>query len=432
MKPTPPVNRVLDYGCCSPKYSPSNSSEISLRYTKLIENNQKLCKENHELKVELLRQDDEIFQLKRRYEEKNNEMSEFIKRISIGLNKPISMIKNELNNSNSGINVTDMTNLLLQSQKEIECLKKKNIYMNQELFEIKMKSPVLNDKLNQILLKNEELSNEIENKNKIIEENEYKRVKYNELLKEFKDYQNDSSTRISGLQNKINGLIEENESLYNNLDSHNKEIMKKELEYKENELRKAIEENNELEEKYNKIFNENENNKLIISQFKCNDNNKCKNIKYCQLNGIDIILDNNNNDNFNNNNNVMINDLMERINELNEEVNIYKNEIIEMKHVLLLLFQMKQINDENQKKESKYEEIKRRNRSLEIINKNLEEDNKNNEEKIEQLNREIKEYKDKSKLEPNLSTIIEEFNITSNQLKQSQSDIETLNRIIRM
>lgn len=239
------------------------------------------------------------------------------------------MIKNDLNNSNSCINVTDMTNLLLQSQKEIECLKKKNKDMNQELFEIKMKSPVLNDKLNQILLKNEELSNEIENKNKIIEENEYKRVKYNELLKEFKDYQNDSSNRISGLQNKINGLIEENESLYNNLDSHNKEIMKKELEYKENELRKVIEENNDLEEKYNKIFNENENNKLIINKFRYNNNKKKnENIKYCQLNGIDIILDNNNN-----NNNVMINELMEKINGLSEEVNIYKNEIIEMKHV---------------------------------------------------------------------------------------------------
>lgn len=238
------------------------------------------------------------------------------------------MIKNDLNNSNSCINVTDMTNLLLQSQKEIECLKKKNKDMNQELFEIKMKSPVLNDKLNQILLKNEELSNEIENKNKIIEENEYKRVKYNELLKEFKDYQNDSSNRISGLQNKINGLIEENESLYNNLDSHNKEIMKKELEYKENELRKVIEENNDLEEKYNKIFNENENNKLIINKFRYNNNKKKnENIKYCQLNGIDIILDNNNN------NNVMINELMEKINGLSEEVNIYKNEIIEMKHV---------------------------------------------------------------------------------------------------
>lgn len=159
---SPPVNRNLDY--MSPDRDNNTSSSpyndnMSERYFKVVTKSQELNKQIHELKLQLIQKDDEIFNLKRQLTSKQNE-----------INSP-----NRSFNSNSQYQ-SDLINLVAQTEKKYEEQRKRNVEMNNQLINYAQDNQKYQQTINSLQNRCDELSqNEDIYKNKIqLIEMEYK------------------------------------------------------------------------------------------------------------------------------------------------------------------------------------------------------------------------------------------------------------------
>lgn len=313
---------------------------------KLLNNQQNLNKENHDLKVELLKKDDQIYSLQRKLEQKENEMNSFISNI------------NNNNNFNNSVSIADLTSLLIQTQKQYEDILNENTRLSKELFEVN-KNPNAIYQLKEMIKENNKLNNDNENLKNELNDLKYYKDEYDQLTISFSSYQSKTNNQISELQQKVNNLITENEQLTNNLNENS--INDEDLEIKQQAIDKLIDDNKHLEEKYNKIFDENESNKILITKLQ----HQISNVKPVEVinkpqidhyeNKITLLLNENTKlqqeiskykiekikMNYNSiityqdmniiNNDYDIDNIMDLIDELNIEVSKCKNEIIEIK-----------------------------------------------------------------------------------------------------